>query len=122
MGTLFFTIYENELSENNRINITDKTLLLRMKVDLGEDYTQDTGISKYVYEFYKVSDRRVAVRIYQQDASGSIIKDTNGNDITSTDFYISGFAFKKLVSKYWELVNAIPVSKENAFTNYEFFG
>ena len=119
MGTLFYTIYENQVSEENLDNVKSENLLMRMSVDLGKEYTQNTGIYRYVYEFYRVSDRRIAVRIYQQDASGSIIKDSSGKEIISTDFYISEFAFKKLVSKYWEVVNAIPVNKEDAFTSFD---
>lgn len=122
MGTLFYIIYEDQLSEQNKANVKEENLLMRMGVDLGKEYAEKTGVYQYVYEFYRVSDRRVAVRLYQRDSSGKIIKDINGKEIVSTDFYISEFSFKKFVSKYWELINAVPVNKENAFTDYDIFG
>lgn len=119
VGTLYYTIYEDELTEQNISKVTADSLLMRFKVDLGPDYMHQY---RYVYEFYRVSDRRVAVRLYKESRTGEIIKDADGNDIVTTDFYISGFAFKKLVSKYWEVVNAIPVNKDSAFTDYGIWG
>ena len=96
---------------------------MRMSVGLGEEYTEKYEISRYVYEFYKVSDRRIAVRIYQEDENGNKKKDDiSGKEIESADFYVSSFAFKKLVSKYWQIVNAIPVSKEEPLPDYDLFG
>lgn len=135
MGALFYTIYEDELSEENVGSVKKENLLMRMKVDMGEDYLDGSGrYCAYVYEFYRVSDRRIAVQLYKVDSSGkvlkaldndgNVLKDVYGNDVEekTMDYYISSFAFKKLVSKYWEIVNAIPVDKENAFTDYEMFG
>ena len=118
VGTLFYTIYEDELSEENEASVSADNLLMRMKVDLGEDYRdQNSQYVRYVYEFYRVSDRRVAVRIYKENKSGLIVWE-DGVKADTTDYYISYFAFKKLVSKYWQLVNGEIVNKNEAFDDY----
>lgn len=119
IGTLFYTIYEDELTEENKAGISAESLLMRIKVDLGDEYRDMNGnYVRYVYEFYRVSDRRVAVRIYKENKDGTIILE-NGIKADTTDFYISNFAFKKLVSKYWQLVNGKVVDKNEAFDDYE---
>lgn len=118
IGTLFWTIYQDELTDEDKLQVTADNLLMRFKVDLGPEYIYTY---KYVYEFYRVDDRRVAVKLYKQNPDGDIVKDKNGNEIITTDFYISTFAFKKLVSKYYELMNAQAVDKESAFTDYIFW-
>ena len=118
IGALFWTIYQDELTEEDKTQVTAENLLMRFKVDLGEDYMYTW---RYVYEFYRVDDRRVAVKLYKENPDGTIVKDENGDKIVTTDFYVSTFAFKKLVSKYYELVNAQVVDQENAFTDYVFW-
>ena len=118
LGTLFYTIYQDELSDADKANIVEENLLMRIKVDLGESYPKPDDAYRFVYEFYRVSDRRVAVRLYKETFDGKMYKE-NGKETSTADYYISSFAFKKLVSKYWELVNAKVVNKEDAFTDYE---
>ena len=118
IGTLFWTIYQDELAEGDKEQVTRDNLVMRFSVDLGPTYQYTY---KYVYEFYRIDDRRVAVKLYKQNPGGDIVKDENGQEIVTTDFYISTFAFKKLVSKYYELVNVQAVDKENAFTDYVFW-
>jgi hypothetical protein len=60
----------------------------------------------YVYDFYRVSDRRVVVHIYKCDLSGNAIENT---DIETSGFYISSFAAKKLVNAIDDLLNGQPV-------------
>lgn len=118
IGTLFWTIYQDELTDTDKTQVTRDNLVMRFSVDLGPTYKYTY---KYVYEFYRVDDRRVAVKLYKQNPGGDIVKDENGQEIVTTDFYVSTFAFKKLVSKYYELMNAQAVDKESAFTDYVFW-
>ena len=60
----------------------------------------------YVYDFYRVSDRRVVVHIYKCDLSGNAIENT---DVETSGFYISSFAAKKLVNAIDNLLNGQPV-------------
>jgi hypothetical protein len=60
----------------------------------------------YVYDFYRVSDRRVVVHIYKCDLSGNIIENS---DAELSGFYISSFAAKKLVNAFGNLLNGQPV-------------
>ncbi len=118
VGTLFWTIYQDELNDGDKLQITNENLVMRLKVDLGPEYQYTY---KYVYEFYRIDDRRVAVKLYKQNPGGDIVKDENGTEVVTVDFYVSTFAFKKLVSKYYELLNVQTVDKENAFTDYVFW-
>ena len=60
----------------------------------------------YVYDFYRVSDRRVVVHIYKCDLSGNPIENT---DVETSGFYISAFAAKKLVNAFGNLLNGQAV-------------
>ena len=69
--------------------------------------------SPYVYEFYRYDDRCVMVRIYQESYNSA-----TGEYKTTTpvsDFYISTFAFKKLVNHFIDVMNTIDIDKENAY-------
>ena len=63
---------------------------------------------RYTYEFYKISSRRVMVKISQISEAGSVTE--------VSDFYVSNFAFEKLCNKYFDLLNKKPVSNETVFT------
>ena len=76
------------------------TLLMKNEKEKSEgDGEKDPPI--YVYEYYRIDDRRVRVCIYKQEGY-------NGKRLTSEvdDFYISTFAFKKIVSAFNGVLNA----------------
>ena len=84
-----------------------------MTVTLGEmDEDGDYGTYSaydYVYEFYRASDRRVAVKLYRQHRdSGEIIDEVS-------DFYVSTFAFKKIVTAYVSILNKELINSETAY-------
>ena len=70
---------------------------MKMNVSLYEGYSSYS----YAYEFYRISDRRVMVKIYKE----------NRNDPTDriqevSDFYVSTYSFKRIVNSYLALLNA----------------
>ena len=54
----------------------------------------------YVYNFYRIDDRRVRVSIHQESISGQVMTDA------VSDFYISTFAMKKIVNNFVGILNA----------------
>ena len=79
-----------------------ENLVMRMTLLL-EESTKNASPYTYVYEFYTCDgyDRRILVNIYQQDSSGNMV-----GDMRVSDFYISMFAFKKIVANFTGLLNA----------------
>ena len=101
--TLFLTQYESSLTADEQAAAKDAECIMRMRVNLtGNGYD-------YVYEFCRISDRRVMVKIYQQSSLGM-----HENTFVS-DFYISTFAFKKLVGNYFVVLNAGVVDNDLAY-------
>lgn len=91
--TLFYTPYSGTLTEEEQA--TDGVLLMRMSVRLFDGYSS----SDYVYEYYRISDGQVMVKLYLED------RNTGEKSEAVSDFYISTFAFKKIVNCYLGLLN-----------------
>lgn len=109
------TSYEGVLSPEEQAKASDANKLMRIRLSLfeaGEDRhnpqkdkeKEEQGKnSYYVYEFYRVSDRRVMVKTYQINSLG----EQQGDAVSH--FYISTFSFKKMVSAYLSVFNAKSV-------------
>lgn len=105
--TLFNTRYHGTLSAEEQANaLASYSPVMRMSIDLVESATYNPDY-RYVYEFYKISSRRVMVKISR------IAR--NGNVTEVSDFYVSNFAFEKLCNKYFDLLNKKTVNNENVF-------
>lgn len=110
--TLYFTSYTNALSEDEqKAGFENGELVMRMTVSLkkqNEDMPDENGYydCDYVYEFYRISDRRIMVNLRQEKKGSGEVK------AEASDFYISLFSFKKLVNKYFGVLNAEPVDNE----------
>ena len=98
---IYLTAYVDVMPEAERAEaMKAENLVMRMKLDIKSSaYT-------YVYEFYRADDRRVLVSIYQQDADGNIAT------TPVSDFYISTFAFKKIVTNFVGLLNAEKIAPD----------
>jgi hypothetical protein len=106
--TLFFTSYQGTLTEaEQEAGFANGKLLMKMTVKLYDGY----GAYQYAYEFYKISDRRIMVNIYREN----IVDGTKQNAVS--DFYVSTFAFEKLVGLYVELLNGNDISNKTAFVD-----
>ena len=105
MRSLFFIKYENSLTEKEQVDAIEngeRVMKFSFKIG-GNSY-------RYSYEFYRFGDRRVMVRLYQED--------TDGNPIPSTvvsDFYVSTFGFKKIVGTFLSLLNGEVVDLDATF-------
>ena len=91
--TLFYTPYSGTLSAEEQAS--DGVLLMRMSVRLYEGYSS----SDYVYEYYRISDGQVMVRLCLED------RNTGERSEAVSDFYISTFSFKKIVNCYLGILN-----------------
>ena len=96
---LFYTTYAGHYVEGES---KAGPLVMRMKVRLYEGYS----VYDYVYEFYRTSDRRFMVKLYKENrVDGERIQEVS-------DFYISGFAFKKVVNAYMGILNKDNIEGE----------
>lgn len=98
---IYLTTYVDVMPEAERAEaMKAENLIMRMSLDIKSSaYT-------YVYEFYRADDRRVLVSIYQADANGNIAT------TPVSDFYISTFAFKKIVTNFVGLLNAEKIAPD----------
>ena len=98
---IYLTAYVDVMPKADRDEaMKAENLVMRMTLDI------KSSAFTYVYEFYRADDRRVLVSIYQADA--------NGNAATTpvSDFYISTFAFKKIVTNFMGLLNAEKITPD----------
>ena len=92
---LLLTRYRSNLTEEEKAEAADAPRVFRMHFKLaGKD-------AYYTYDFYRIDDRRVMVSLYRTDAEGNKID----NGMQVSDFYITTFAFKKLINNYVALLN-----------------
>lgn len=64
---------------------------------------------KYSYEFYRCGDRRVLVRLYKENIDGETVS------TPLTDFYVSTFAFKKIVGNFLTVLNGETVDLNKVY-------
>ncbi len=83
---LYYVSYAGTLSAEEQQSFLKTDLLMRMTLDL------EGKANNYVFEFYRGSDRRVMVRLYQVNYEGVMVGDA------VQDFYISSYGFKKIAS------------------------
>ncbi len=99
MRMLYFISYVDILSEQERaVAPSEEDLVMSMSLKLVE--TANASPYTYVYRFYRIDDRRIRVSIHQQTASGVAVSEA------VDDFYLSTFAFKKIVNGFVGILNA----------------
>ena len=104
--SLQFTRYFDSLSEEEQAIGFTKPRIMRMhlKVEGKENY--------YTYDFYRIDDRRIMVSLYRSDENGEKIESLG----EVSDYYITTFAFKKLVNQYIALLNGEDVDESLSYT------
>jgi hypothetical protein len=110
MELLYLTQYEGSLTaEEQEAGLLSGNLLMSFKVTLRAGEYPNASAYPYNYEFYRIDDRRVMVRLYQSA--------TDGHAVTPpvSDFYISSFAFKKIVTGFISLLNTEELDPEAAY-------
>ena len=90
---MFSTYFNDSLGEADKALANDGNLLMRITFSVSK-----SSAYPYVYEFYRIDDRRVMVSITQTGGSGQTVMEAD-------DFYISTFAFKKIVRNFQGLLN-----------------
>ena len=110
LGIMYTTMYLDTFTPEEQAEIlATAPMLARISFKLTDK------ADKYVYEFYRASDRRVLVKIYQADASGV----AKGGAVS--DFSISTATFKKIMGAFDAILNAKKVSGDTPYfdTNTE---
>lgn len=103
---IYLSTYVDVMPEAERAEaLKAENLVMRMTLDIKSSaYT-------YVYEFYRADDRRILVSIYQTSASGNV------ETTPVSDFYISTFAFKKIVTNFIGLLNGEKINPDVGYSD-----
>lgn len=96
---LFNTYYLGNLTEEEQKAGLEEKILMKLSFTV-EGSAKDV----YTYEFRRIDDRRVMVSIYNP-----------GYNNTVSDFYITTFAFKKIVNNFDKLLNGVVIDTESAY-------
>lgn len=103
---LQMTGYEGTLTEEEQARASDANKLMSITLSLNARNAQPHD---YVYEFYRIADRKIMVKTYLMDDDGSVV---GGEDGCVSSFYISTASFKKMVNAYLTVFNAGTVDGE----------
>ena len=102
---LYLTGYVDVMPKEDRDEaMKAENLVMRMSFDVPK-----SSAYEYVYDFYRADDRRVLVSIYQADSKGNAVS------TPISDFYISSFAFKKIVRNIVGIFNAELIEPDVAY-------
>lgn len=103
---LMLTTYLDCLDEDEQAAAFEKTKIMSMDLGVvGKEYN-------YTYDFYRLDDRRIMVSLYRTDpATGEKVERLG----EVSDFYISTFAFKKLVNCYIHLLEGMKVDENISY-------
>ncbi len=110
--SLFATKYTGTLTEEEQAMADGLSPLMRITVKLNSEHPDSKG-KFYAYEFYRIDDRRVMVRLFNVNAKGETV--TEGNVTDAKEFYISTATFKKIVSNYFTLLNAGEIDVDKPY-------
>ncbi len=106
LENIYLTGYSGVISEGEQAKIlASNAMVFRMS------YKIESSADRYVYEFYRYDEGRVMVRLYQ----ASYNDETNTYSAPTTavsDFYISNFAFRKIVTNFVKLLNVEMIDQE----------
>ncbi len=100
LTVMFSTYYGDTLTAEEKALASEDNRLMRISFTV-----TDSSPYPYVYEFYRIDDRRVMVSITQTGGSGQTVMRVD-------DFYISTFAFKKIVRNFTELLNGVSLNPD----------
>ena len=95
---LYYTTYLGTLDESDKTQIGTMEPIMTLRVKVERDALP------YVFEFYRIDDRRVGVRMYSEWSDGVAASD---RDVC--DFYVSTYAMKKIANGFLALAEAKPV-------------
>ncbi len=104
---LFSTYYTGTLTDEEQAEAFisgEKLMSLTFAIDTSRAGSAASPYP-YVYDFYRVSDRRVMVVIREVGPNGQTLSQVS-------DFYISQFAFRKIVYNFQNLLNGKPIDPD----------
>ncbi|MBR2930038.1 MAG: hypothetical protein IKC32_02300 [Clostridia bacterium] len=98
---LQMTTYQGVLTEEEQAAglASEKLMSLTMKL---KEEVNDMNTT-YVYNFYRVGDRKIMVSVSEVDAFGKTLESVS-------EFYLSTFSFKKVVYGYLSMLNGLEVN------------
>ena len=97
---VYYTDTLDDLTAEEKAEINSGKPMMRLDVSL------DSKGHYYTFEFHKVDDWRIMVTLYRSDSDGVQV----GEGVS--DFYISRFAFKKIVRGFVSVLNAEDVDAD----------
>ena len=100
---LQLTQYHGTLSREEQLAASKGPMVMRLHVKI------DSSGFFYTYDFHRYSDRGVMVTIYRSNDKGEAVS------APVSDFYISTFAFKKIVSSVIAVLNVKEVDTETPY-------
>ena len=106
---VFLSYYSGSLTEAEQEAAFNTEKLMTIEVKLGEN-VKNASPHYYVYDFYRLDDRRVMVATYQRRDDGSIV-----NNAVVSDFYVSTGTFKKIVGNWVNMLNCVKVDENVAY-------
>ena len=103
---LYLMSYVDVMPEEQReAALHAENLVMRMTLEI------KSSAYRYVYEFYRADDRRVVVSIYQIDPDGQRVTEP------VSAFYMSTFAYKKLVTNFVGTLNAEKIQPDVGYSD-----
>ena len=100
------TVYVGTLTDEEQAAGLASRRLMRFTMKIEGN---NASAFEYVYDFYRLSDRKVMVSLYQVDSAGTVVTSP------VNDFYISTSAFKKIVFAYMSFLNGEAIDGEIAY-------
>lgn len=101
---MFSTYYMGVLDAEDIVAGAAKESLMRISFTVKSSSVLD----KYCYEFRRLDDRRIMVTFYLEDGDGKRTSEVS-------DFYITDFAFKKIVYAYTSLLSGKAFEADDAY-------
>lgn len=110
--SMFYVDFEDSVDKAEQdFAVEECKMLMRFSIKIDTDKDgDDTDENYYTYEFYRTADRRVVVRLYEEDANGNMLQSS-----AVSDFYISTYGFKKIVTNFVSLMNGEEFDLESGY-------
>ena len=103
---IYLTAYVDVMPEAERADaMRPENMVMRMTLKI------KSSAHRYVYELYRADDRRVLVSIYQIDANGARVTEP------VSAFYISTFAYKKIVTNFVGILNGEKITPDVGYSD-----
>ncbi len=113
ISALYFTSYEGTLTEDEQKAAKSNGALFELRVKMNGINENANTDKEYCFTFYRVDDSRFMVRIHEEE-NGRVV----GNRYAS-DFYISSFAFQKIVTNFIGILNGEELDANEPYPDFK---